>query len=107
MPKPYPQEFSDDVVAVARKREAPLKQIAKDREGLRDLRGLFVELVEEGRCRGRDASWYSRTWSTCDDAVSCCNSSESVSPGSRQSRVDHERLCSKCARECACPSFYW
>lgn len=30
MPKPYPQEFRDDVVAVARKREAPLKQIAKD-----------------------------------------------------------------------------
>lgn len=30
MPKPYPQEFRDDVVAVARKREVPLKQIAKD-----------------------------------------------------------------------------
>lgn len=30
MPKPYPKEFRDDVVAVARKREAPLKQIAKD-----------------------------------------------------------------------------
>ena len=30
MPKPSPQEFRDDVVAVARKREAPLKQIAKD-----------------------------------------------------------------------------
>ena len=30
MPKPYPAEFRDDVVAVARKREAPLKQIAKD-----------------------------------------------------------------------------
>lgn len=30
MPKPYPQEFRDDVVAVARKREAPLTQIAKD-----------------------------------------------------------------------------
>ncbi len=30
MPKPYPQGFRDDVVAVARKREAPLKQIAKD-----------------------------------------------------------------------------
>ena len=30
MPKPYPPEFRDDVVAVARKREAPLKQIAKD-----------------------------------------------------------------------------
>ena len=30
MPKPYPKEFRDDVVAVARKGEAPLKQIAKD-----------------------------------------------------------------------------
>jgi transposase-like protein len=30
VPKPYPPEFRDDVVAVARKGEAPLKQIAKD-----------------------------------------------------------------------------
>ena len=30
MPKPYPQEFRDDVVAVARKGVAPLNQIAKD-----------------------------------------------------------------------------
>ncbi len=30
MPKPYPKEFRDDVVAVARMGEAPLKQIAKD-----------------------------------------------------------------------------
>ena len=30
MPKPYPIEFRDDVVAVARKGQAPLKQIAKD-----------------------------------------------------------------------------
>ena len=30
MPKPYPPEFRGDVVAVARKHEAPLKQIAKD-----------------------------------------------------------------------------
>ncbi len=30
MPKPYPEEFRRDVVAVARKREAPLEQIAKD-----------------------------------------------------------------------------
>jgi transposase len=30
MPKPYPQEFRDDVVAVARKGQAPLRQIAKD-----------------------------------------------------------------------------
>lgn len=30
MPKPYPKEFRDAVVAVARKGEAPLNQIAKD-----------------------------------------------------------------------------
>jgi transposase len=30
MPKPYPKEFRQDVVAVARKGEAPLNQIAKD-----------------------------------------------------------------------------
>jgi transposase-like protein len=30
MPKPYPVELRGDVVAVARKREAPLTQIAKD-----------------------------------------------------------------------------
>jgi len=30
MPKPYPKEFRDDVVAVARQGQAPLKQIAKD-----------------------------------------------------------------------------
>ncbi|MFJ2610537.1 IS3 family transposase [Streptomyces sp. NPDC087425] len=30
MPKPYPREFRDDVVAVARRGETPLKQVAKD-----------------------------------------------------------------------------
>jgi len=30
MSEPYPVEFRRDVVAVARKREAPLSQIAKD-----------------------------------------------------------------------------
>ncbi len=30
MPKPYPEEFRADVVAVARKHEAPLCQIARD-----------------------------------------------------------------------------
>ena len=30
MPKPYPREFRDDVVAVARRGEMPLKQVAKD-----------------------------------------------------------------------------
>lgn len=30
MPKPYPTEFHRDVVAVARRNEAPISQIAKD-----------------------------------------------------------------------------
>ncbi len=30
MPKPHPKEFRDDVVAVARKGEAPIAEIAKD-----------------------------------------------------------------------------
>jgi transposase len=30
VPKPYPEEFHRDVVAVARKHEAPLSQIARD-----------------------------------------------------------------------------
>jgi transposase-like protein len=30
MPKPFPEEFRRDVVAVARKGEAPLTQVAKD-----------------------------------------------------------------------------
>ncbi len=30
MPRPHPKEFRDDVVAIARRGEAPVKQIAKD-----------------------------------------------------------------------------
>ncbi len=30
MPKPYPKEFRDDVVAVARQGNAPMTQIARD-----------------------------------------------------------------------------
>ncbi len=30
MPKPYPEEFRRDVVAVARKGESPLRQVARD-----------------------------------------------------------------------------
>ena len=30
MPRPHPKEFRDDVVAVARRGDAPLAQIAKD-----------------------------------------------------------------------------
>lgn len=30
MPKPHPREFRDDVVAVARRGDAPISQVAKD-----------------------------------------------------------------------------
>lgn len=30
MPRPHPKEFRDDVVAIARRGEAPVAQIAKD-----------------------------------------------------------------------------
>ncbi|GEL95903.1 transposase [Cellulomonas composti] len=30
MPRPHPKEFRDDVVAIARRGEAPVSQIAKD-----------------------------------------------------------------------------
>jgi len=43
MPKPYPQEFRDDVAAVARKGEAALIQVAKDfgiSEGLRPIHAV-------------------------------------------------------------------
>ena len=30
VPRPYPKEFRDDVVAVARRGDAPITQIAKD-----------------------------------------------------------------------------
>lgn len=52
MPKPHPREFRDDVVAVARKGEAPLQQIAKD-FGISDscLRSwLRAADVEDGNC---------------------------------------------------------
>jgi hypothetical protein len=48
MPKPFPLEFRRDVVAVARKGEAPLSQIAKD---FRDLRVVPAPVAEDRRCR--------------------------------------------------------
>lgn len=30
VPKPYPKEFREDVVAIARRREVPFAQVAKD-----------------------------------------------------------------------------
>ena len=58
MAKPHPREFRDDVVAVARKGEAPLQQIAKD-FGISDscLRNwLRAADVEDGNRPGLTAS---------------------------------------------------
>lgn len=58
MPRPHPKEFRDDVVAVARRGEAPIAQIAKD-FGISDscLRNwLQAADVEAGRCPGVTAS---------------------------------------------------
>jgi hypothetical protein len=68
MPKAFPREFREDVVAVARKAEAPVSQIAKDfgfSESLRS-RGCGLALLttwlanassHESRCR-RDPSQF-------------------------------------------------
>ena len=58
MPRPHPKEFRDDVVAIARKGEAPLQQIAKD-FGISDscLRNwLRAADVEDGNRPGLTAS---------------------------------------------------
>ncbi len=86
MPKAYPKEFRDDVVAVARKGQAPLSQIAKDfgtsegslsnwlkradvadghRPGLPDEAGRrLTALVVVGRSRGscRSSRGVHRVW---------------------------------------------
>lgn len=58
MPRPHPKEFRDDVVAVARRGEAPLSQIAKDfgisESGLR--KWLQADDVEAGKRPGLSAS---------------------------------------------------
>ena len=54
MTKPYPQEFRDDVVAVARRGQAPLAQIAKDfgiSEGAL-LNWMKKAVIEDGRRPG-------------------------------------------------------
>ena len=54
MPKPHPREFRDDVVAVARKGEAPIAEIAKD-FGISEscLRSWLAKAdVEDGRRPG-------------------------------------------------------
>lgn len=54
MPRPHPEEFRDDVVAVARKSEAPIAEVAKD-IGISEscLRNWLTKAaVEDGRRRG-------------------------------------------------------
>ena len=54
VPKPHPREFRDDVVAVARKGEAPIAEIAKD-FGISEscLRSWLAKAdVEDGRRPG-------------------------------------------------------
>ena len=58
MPKPHPREFRDDVVAVARKGEAPIAEIAKD-FGISEscLRNWLAKAdVEDGRRPGVTAA---------------------------------------------------
>ncbi len=59
MPKPYPREFRDDVVAVAQRREpgVTIKQIAED-FGI--LRGVLAELATQSRGRSRQAPGHQR-----------------------------------------------
>lgn len=58
MPRPHPKEFRDDVVAVARRGDAPIKQIARD-FGISEscLRNwLQAADVEDGNRPGTTAS---------------------------------------------------
>lgn len=58
MPKPFPREFRDDVVAIARKRESSLAQIAKD-FGISEScvqRWVKVAAVDDGRRPGVTSS---------------------------------------------------
>jgi transposase-like protein len=55
MPAPYPREFRDDVVAVARRRDpgVTLKQIAED-FGIAEA--SLTNWLKTGRYRGREAT---------------------------------------------------
>jgi transposase len=58
MPKAFPREFRNDVVAVARKGEAPLSQVAKD-FGVSESclhRWLSLADIEDGRRPGVTAA---------------------------------------------------
>ena len=52
MPRPYPREFREDVIRVARNRE-PGTRSEGHRQGLRDLRVVSERLAQGRRCRGR------------------------------------------------------
>ncbi|OBF41980.1 transposase [Mycolicibacterium peregrinum] len=58
MPKPFPAEFRADVIAVARKGEAPLRQVAKD-FGISEAclhRWLKIADREDGRSQPTSAA---------------------------------------------------
>ena len=58
VPKAFPREFRDDVVAIARKGELPIRQVAKD-FGVSESclqRGLKIADVEDGKRPGVTAS---------------------------------------------------
>jgi transposase len=58
MPKAFPKEFREDVVAVARKGEAPIAQIAKDFGVSESCLHRWLQLadVEDGKRPGVTAS---------------------------------------------------
>ena len=54
MPKAFPKEFRDDVVAVARQREAPIARIAKDFGVSESCLNRWLQLadIEDGKRPG-------------------------------------------------------
>ena len=57
MPKPHPKGFGDDVVAVARKREDPISEIAKDLISESCLRNWLTKAdIDDGRRPGTSTS---------------------------------------------------
>ena len=68
MPKPYPREFREDVIRVARNRE-PGRPHEGRRRRLRDLGVVPEQLAQAGRCRGRDQARPTEAENV--EAVSC------------------------------------
>ena len=56
MPKPFPAEFRADVIAVARKGEAPLRQIAKDFGISEACLHRWLKIADREDGRGQPAS---------------------------------------------------